>query len=82
MSAADGRASNYEIRVAGTLGEGLVQALPGMRVTEVRPCALLWIEVSDERWDAADIVALLGERGHSVTSVRRCGVGAERAPGA
>lgn len=69
----DGRkAHSYEIRVAGVMGEGLLQAFSGMRAGRLGSCALLRIEVPQGDWDAADIVALLGERGHFVTSIRRC----------
>ena len=62
----------YEIRVAGALGEALVRAFTGMRATRLEPGSLLRIEEPREGWDAADITALLRERGHSVRSVRRC----------
>ena len=63
----------YEIRVAGALGEALVRAFTGMRATRLEPGSLLRIEVPREDWDAADLTVLLGERGHAVRSVRRCG---------
>jgi hypothetical protein len=62
----------YEIRVAGTLGEGLLHAFADMHVMHLGPAALLRLEVPQESWDAADIVAVLCARGHSVSSVRKC----------
>jgi hypothetical protein len=73
MSADRPGAHSYEIRVAGAVGEGLLHAFTGMRAAHVRPCALLRIEVPGDDQDAADLIALLRERGHSVTSIRRCG---------
>jgi hypothetical protein len=72
MSAERRHPIRYEIRIAGALSEGLAQALTGMRAAQVRPSALLRIEVRRDNWDAADIVARLRERGHVVTSIRRC----------
>lgn len=62
----------YEIRVAGALGEGLMHVFADMRVMRLGPGSLLRLEVPAQGWDAADIVAVLCARGHSVSSVRKC----------